>query len=649
MSLPHLRSFLLTAAAALGLALPAHAAFESWIPLDDYVRTALEEGSAFRAELPTPLGPVPVAFTRTSVRHTDYHAESVVGNRRRGRPSPQVHHYTGELLVDATRGDFARLSFAPRQGRVHGLARVDGQLFDLSANLRGGDFVLHVAEVTAEQVRGVAASCGLTASESLLAEPATASGSTAVGEPSTAAAGALREIELGTEADAPFVSQLGGVDAANARIQSIVNAMNGVYEADLGLTNRIVVQRAWSGSDPYTTSDSGELLRAFRSQFLANVATVYDDAQLFSGRDFESSTVGRAWVSSACSDWRFGVNQYYNRNDLILQLIVSHELGHNLGAGHTTDGLMTPSLSTNQIYFNGESQSEIGGYLQSGGSCIEAGSGGGGQTPPTLEPVGPQSVGEGGTLGLQLRASDPDGGTITFGATPLPVGATLSADGRFDYVPPRDTVGCGGSKDVTILFTATDPQGNQASESVPITVRDGASNAAPALADPADRSASVGQTVSLQLSAPDPDGDSVSFSSPNLPAGASLTGSGAFTWTPASDQVGNHTVRFTAWDCSGNSASQDVVLTVDPLAAPHLDRLSHASRRPGSPLKIFGSNLAGSRIRVTIDGVRARVRRANNVRITVTVPDVPAQRAAVVEVVRDGVPADNTLTVRIRR
>ena len=58
---------------------------------------------------------------------------------------------------------------------------------------------------------------------------------------------ALTLSESGTEADAPFVSQKGGVDAANATILSIVNAVNGIYEADLGLTNRVVVQRAWTG------------------------------------------------------------------------------------------------------------------------------------------------------------------------------------------------------------------------------------------------------------------------------------------------------------------------------------------------------------------------------------------------------------------
>ena len=31
------------------------------------------------------------------------------------------------------------------------------------------------------------------------------------------------------------------------------------------------------------------------------------EAQLFSGRDFESSVVGRAWLSSACTSNRFGV------------------------------------------------------------------------------------------------------------------------------------------------------------------------------------------------------------------------------------------------------------------------------------------------------------------------------------------------------
>src|SRR5262245_37369708 len=280
---------------ACALAAPAHAEperFEGWAPLGDYERTALREGSAFGITLPTRAGNLDVSFQPGNIAAAAYHAERLdARGRRTGQTRPTVFSWTGAVASESPR-DFAKLAHRPKQGgAVSGLLRADGVLYDLSAELERGDLLLVVREITAKQLAEVLEGCGVEADEALAAHAG--AGSAAV-EASTAAAGALRAIELGTEADAPFVATSGGVDAANARIISIVNAVNGIYETDLGLTNRIVVQRAWTGSDPYTSSDSGTLLSEFRSNFGANVGNVYDDAQLFSGRDFESSVVGRA-------------------------------------------------------------------------------------------------------------------------------------------------------------------------------------------------------------------------------------------------------------------------------------------------------------------------------------------------------------------
>ena len=48
----------------------------------------------------------------------------------------------------------------------------------------------------------------------------------------------------------------------------------------------------------YIYFNSGTLLSEFRSSYSAGVGTTYDDAQLFSGRDFESSVIGRLEIST---------------------------------------------------------------------------------------------------------------------------------------------------------------------------------------------------------------------------------------------------------------------------------------------------------------------------------------------------------------
>jgi hypothetical protein len=630
-------------AALLGsaIAAPASAAsFQGWAPLGDYERTALREGSAFRITLPTKSGNLDVAFQPRGVEAAGYHAETLdARGRSQGQGRPSVSTWTGSVAGENAR-DFAKLAYRPKHGgAVTGLLRADGVLYDLSAELERGDLLLVVHEITPEELGALLEGCGVTADEALTALAGDGSSAT---EPESAAAGTLREVEFGSEADAPFVAQNGNsVDAANAKILSIVNAVNGIYETDLGLTNRVVVQRAWSGSDPYTSSDSGILLSEFRTNFGANVATVYDDAQLFSGRDFESSVVGRAWISATCGSYRYGVNQYYNQSESLTRLIVAHEEGHNLGGNHTTDGIMAPSINSSVTWFSAASKTEIGNYVASVGCLASVTSGG----PPSLDPVGPQTIAEGATLSIQLTASDPDGDALNFGATPLPVGASITTQGLFSYLPPANVAGCGGAKDVSVEFFVTDTGGNRASEIVPISVLDQPTGATPVLLDPADRTVNAGQLVSIQLSASDADGDTLGYSSSGLPSGASLSGAGLFSWTPTNAAAGTTVVSFTATDCTGRSASQSVAITVNPVLPPHLASLSPSSGASGTTVTLTGVRFAGSSVAVYFGSKAATVSSQSESTLVVKAPRQAKGVTAVgVSVTRDGLASDNALT-----
>jgi hypothetical protein len=649
---------LVVATLVLAVALAPHAsaqapsapAFVSWAPLGDYERAAFAEQGALRIVIPTKRRDVEIAFTPQPLLDDEYGAERVdrSGVRTGGAP-PAFTAYTGHVEHNSGR-DFAKLGVSKERGALEGLLRIDGAFYAVGADLAGGDFVIGVREVDGDEVAALAKSCGVTSAELTLPEtgasaPLTSDASTADGSaPGIAAAGALREIELGTEADAPFVSQAGGAAAANSRILSIVNMVNGIYETDLGLTNRVVVQRTHTGSDPYTTTDAGDLLDQFRFQYLSNVATVYDGAMLFSGRDFAGSTVGVAFVGSTCTPYRFGVAQFLSQHDPTTALIVAHEEGHNLGALHTSDGIMAPSI-TGAAYFSQASKDEIGWYVDSVG-CLALTAQGAGNQAPTLVPIGPQLATEGQTLEIQLSATDLDGDPLTYGATPLPPGASLSGDGLFRYTPVRAAAGCNATALANVQFTASDGLAS-ASETVPISVVDVNTGAAPLLSDPADRTLYASQLVQFQLQATDADGDSIRFSSPNLPAGATLSSSGAFSWAPTSAQVVDVTLQAT--DCTGRSAApQSVQISVTPQPAPHLVSLSSTTGWIRDGITLTGTALMGKKVIVRFAGKRAKITSRSDTEITLVVPSVKKKLRLSgflpVTLTRDRVSADNTLS-----
>lgn len=636
------------------LARPGAERFQGWTPLSDYVTAGLAEGGSFRITVPTRAGETEIALHPVDVRAADAHAEAAVsGGARRGRRLAPVRTFAGTIeragasaaVRSGRGGDFARLSLEP-SGRVSGLLRVDGILYDVDADLAAGDLVLQVNEVDLARLGEALGSCGaavdelLAGVESAAAEASTSDAGGTTSAASTSTAVTLREIELGTEADALFVSQTGGVDEANARIASMVNAINGIYEFDLGLTNKIVFQRAWEGSDPYTSSNSDTLLNQFRSNFLRFVAMPTDDAVLFSGRDFENNVVGRAYVQAACSGYRFGVNQFYQQSDSLTRLIAAHELGHNLGGSHTADGLMAPSINPSVTWFSANSQDQIGDYVASVSCLAQVDSGG----PPVIEPIGPQSVEEGTTLALELEAIDPDGDPVTWAALPLPVGASLTSGGSFRWRPALDTVGCGGIRDQSVTFYARDPDGNRATETVVISVLDAPSGTSPAITEPADRTAPADRALSIPISARDADGDSIEFAPVSLPLGAELSPGGLLTWTPSESQLGTYTPSFSATDCTGARATGALRIEVVS-GLPHLTSLSAASGGKDDEIVVYGQNLLGRKVRVYFGTKKAKAYGVSDTSLTVRVPKKKKglPDALTLSVLRDGVASDNSL------
>jgi hypothetical protein len=205
-----------------------------------------------------------------------------------------------------------------------------------------------------------------------------------------------------------------------------------------------------------------------------------------------------------------------------------------------------------------------------------------GNHPPVVNVPGPQNVSVGNTLTFTVSASDPDAGdTVRLTATGLPPGAAFAPNpatgnpvsGQFTFAPAQGQAG----QTFTATFTATDSHGASSSANVQISVST-AGNHPPVLNVPGPQTVSVGNTLTFNVSASDPDtGDIVRLSAGALPPGATFTPNpasgnpvtGELTFTPIQSQVGQtFNATFAATDSHGGAAAAAVQISVTQGSAP---------------------------------------------------------------------------------
>lgn len=131
------------------------------------------------------------------------------------------------------------------------------------------------------------------------------------------------------------------------------------------------------------------------------------------------------------------------------------------------------------------------------------------------------------------------------------------------------TAYCASTTDTTqpglysLRYYARDPTGNLA-QSEPLLFQVGSSNQAPILNPIGSKSVNEGSLLQFNISATDANGDSLTYSADNLPAGASFNGSTrTFGWTPNFSQAGIYSVTFNVIDGKGGSDSETIAITVN--------------------------------------------------------------------------------------
>ena len=261
-----------------------------------------------------------------------------------------VNTYKG--IVHGSKGAQARLTV--KEGSVEGAIITEGERYfiqparSLSPNRKEDEFVFYKgSDVTKE-----AGECGVTLAEEVAAREAhvtTENKADITAEAVNPVTGMspLKIARIATEADAEYVSALGGASLANAHIMNIMNLVDGIYQVEIGVTFQIAFQNAWSdsSSDPYNSTAPSTLLSEFRNHWNSNFTNVQRSlAHLWTGKNLDGSTIGIASVGVVCRtpSSAYGLSQRFpvdSANPITAQTVVltAHEIGHNFSAFHTNE------------------------------------------------------------------------------------------------------------------------------------------------------------------------------------------------------------------------------------------------------------------------------------------------------------------------
>ncbi len=168
---------------------------------------------------------------------------------------------------------------------------------------------------------------------------------------------------------------------------------------------------------------------------------------------------------------------------------------------------------------------------------------GGNRAPDVMAVPAVHRIAEGEAFSFTLSASDPDGDALSVFAEDLPAGAFFdNQTATFDWTPAQGQAG----EYPPVSFHVTDGV-NTVVRTVRFIVTP--ENAAPQIGGIADRTVRQGDPIRFVLSAVDPEGDRIYFTTPDLPGGAFLdANTGAFEWTPPFDVAGDIVLRFRASD-----------------------------------------------------------------------------------------------------
>jgi hypothetical protein len=159
-------------------------------------------------------------------------------------------------------------------------------------------------------------------------------------------AGGCQSIQLAIETDWEFTGDLfgGSTFASSEYAATLIGAVSTIFQSDANIGMQISFLRLWeTASDPWNGSSTSTQLVQFRQHWLSKMSSVSRHLVHFlSGRGLGG---GIAYVGTVCGNFGYALSANLNGSfplpntdhhpnnwDIV---VVTHELGHNCGTGHT--------------------------------------------------------------------------------------------------------------------------------------------------------------------------------------------------------------------------------------------------------------------------------------------------------------------------